>query len=186
MAELKRATADQHRAIENELAWLSDAVTVPKLAWVLGRFHTFFEAWEPQAEASVEETLPGFFPPRRKLDLLTRDLAELGCAVGPAESVNVRGITEWPSVLGAMYVVEGSTLGGQFIARAIERRLGLSQSKGYSYFVGYGSRTGEMWRGFSSVVNGAGPDVAPEVVSSARATFEILHAKLSAGGVIGE
>ena len=46
------------------------------------------------------------------------------------------------TLLGAMYVMEGSTLGGQLIARHVELVLGLTAGQGNAHFRGHNERTG--------------------------------------------
>jgi heme oxygenase len=50
------------------------------------------------------------------------------------------------SLLGALYVLEGSTLGGVQIARALEDRVDGDLGKARLFFVGRGERQGTMWR----------------------------------------
>jgi heme oxygenase len=56
------------------------------------------------------------------------------------------------SLLGVMYVMEGSTLGGQLIGRHVDQVLGLVSGKGSAYFHGHGSLTGAMWKEFCGVL----------------------------------
>jgi len=55
--------------------------------------------------------------------------------------------------LGAMYVMEGSTMGGKIIARMIEGQAGISGPSGFSFFNGYGEETGRMWEEFKVFLN---------------------------------
>ena len=48
--------------------------------------------------------------------------------------------------MGALYVVEGSTLGGIQLAQALEPLI--RSGEGRSFFLGYGDRYGAMWRLF--------------------------------------
>ena len=50
--------------------------------------------------------------------------------------------------MGALYVVEGSTLGGVQIARALAPLVARKGGGGRSFFLGYGDRHGAMWRAF--------------------------------------
>jgi heme oxygenase (biliverdin-IX-beta and delta-forming) len=51
-------------------------------------------------------------------------------------------MTSAADLLGAMYVMEGSTLGGQLIARHVELVLGLTAGQGNAHFRGHNERTG--------------------------------------------
>jgi heme oxygenase len=75
-----------------------------------------------------------------------------------------------------MYVVEGSTLGGQVIQRSIEAAgLGL---EGLSFLDPYGARTGERWRAFLRILDEATvtSSHADAALRGARAGFR--HAEL--------
>ncbi len=50
------------------------------------------------------------------------------------------------ALLGALYVLEGSTLGGVQIARALKNRVGNGLGNALLFFVGRGERQGAMWR----------------------------------------
>jgi heme oxygenase len=79
------------------------------------------------AEVAHDRT---FFRDRCKTELLPMDLAALGLEPDEIEALpQCRPLMPLPApeaVLGSMYVVEGSTLGGTIIAREVERRLGLT------------------------------------------------------------
>ena len=71
-----------------------------------------------------------------------------------------------------MYVMEGSTLGGQVIAR----RLALPLRS----LVPYGSRTGAMWRAFGAAARASlGPAERGLALEGARETFAVLQAWLT-------
>ena len=76
--------------------------------------------------------------------------------------------------LGRMYVMEGSTLGGQYIARHVEETLGIRPGEGNSYFRGYGDATGERWREFREVLKALPDTETDTVIASAREMFAIF------------
>ena len=79
----------------------------------------------------------------------------------------------WPQLLGAMYVLEGSTLGGQVIARQLAK----AAIPARVYFSGYAERTGPMWKSFCLLLEQAvTPENEDEVVASAGRTFQCLDA----------
>ena len=81
----------------------------------------------------------------------------------------------WPQILGAMYVMEGSTLGGQVISRQLVKA-GIPMR---AYFSGYGERTGIMWKAFCSLLTEAAAETDQnEIVQSASRTFQHLEAWL--------
>ena len=106
------------------------------------------------------------------LAFFARDLAELPrCSELPSAATPAQ-------VAGVMYVLEGSTLGGQLLSRHFERLLSVRPGAGGAFFAGYGARTGSMWRGFCERAERDGDVV--ESVGPALQTFDILHGWLTA------
>lgn len=181
MSRLKSETASHHAALERDLDFLNARLTRASLRAVLERFWSFHLMWEPTVEEVLASRLPGFFAPRKKLTALEQDLRYLD----PDEVLDrgnappfeaIRRMTRWPYVLGSLYVLEGSTLGGQLISRALESRLGLSGGLGYSYFASYGDGVSRMWRSFKEMMEDTvAPSDAGLVVDGAVQTFTFLH-----------
>jgi heme oxygenase len=82
----------------------------------------------------------------------------------------------WPQLLGALYVLEGSTLGGQVIARQLAK----SGIPLQAYFRGSAEATGPLWKSFCQLLTDAAtPASSPAIVESARLTFQHLDAWLN-------
>jgi heme oxygenase len=78
-----------------------------------------------------------------------------------------------------LYVLEGSTLGGQLISRHINLVIGLAPGHGCDFFSGHGGATGEMWQRFRNSVEAyasARPSEPPAVIESAVRTFQTFNA----------
>ena len=75
--------------------------------------------------------------------------------------------------LGALYVVEGSALGGRGLARGLDRLLGTGVTGGRRFFTGRGTGTGEAWRGYLAQLSAAPskPPVRAEIIKGAVETF---------------
>lgn len=90
------------------------------------------------------------FEERRKLAWIESDLTLL--RVGGRISPNLECCLDLPRLdcvaagLGALYVIEGSTLGGQVVMRRLQRILGISPLAGGRFFASYGDNIGTMWR----------------------------------------
>ena len=150
-------------------------VTRTNIVRLLGRFHRFYQAWEPWMEASPVER--DFFEPRRKLQLVERDLAAMGLAPPRSDRADeiMLGEPSLESAFGSLYVVEGSTLGGQVINRWLEHSPWVPD-RGLSYFTSYGRDVGRMWRGFQATISDRVPVSAhDEVVAGAVATFDQMY-----------
>ena len=72
--------------------------------------------------------------------------------------------------LGALYVVEGSTLGGAFIARALAPIAGENRR----FFLGHGGENGRLWRGFVARLDRL--DAAPEQADAAERAADLTFA----------
>ena len=111
---------------------------------------------------------------RQRAHLILDDLQQ------PASALEICAdmppLASWPQLLGAMYVVEGSTLGGQVIARQLAKA-GIAQR---AYFLGYGERTGSLWKAFCQLLTqDATPANQAAIVQSASLTFQKLSAWLN-------
>ncbi len=149
---------------------------------LLARFYGFHAAWEPRAEAALGD--PIFFRRRSKTSLLVRDLQALGMSGGEIARLPVcdplMPMPGLAAAFGAMYVVEGSTLGGAIIARLVERRLGLSADAGCGYFRCYGSEVGSMWRSFGArLLSVSSAETDDAIVAAANRTFEVMQVWLA-------
>jgi heme oxygenase len=81
------------------------------------------------------------------------------------------------SQLGALYVVEGSTLGGRTLARNLDPLLGSHVMAGRRFLVGRGSQTNAAWTAFLARLTAAGntPTGRAEIVEAAVTTFSIFE-----------
>ncbi|MCX7102051.1 MAG: biliverdin-producing heme oxygenase [Methylobacter sp.] len=86
---------------------------------------------------------------RNKLAWLIDDLAymhlespQLSC------SLNLSALKTVGQLVGVLYVIEGSTLGGQMISRSLNEHHGLTRKTGARFFFGYGENTAIMWQNF--------------------------------------
>ena len=80
-------------------------------------------------------------------------------------------------MLGALYVVEGSTLGGLQIARALKGYIGDESGAGRSFFLGRGEQRSAMWSAFLKTGTLAeAAEQARDAIDSAAATFATFEA----------
>lgn len=89
---------------------------------------------------------------RRRVRWLAEDLTALGADIAPPPPLTTppRNLFE---ALGALYVLEGSTLGGRVIFGQVSALPGISCRRGARFLYGHGPRTGELWRDFLDVLN---------------------------------
>jgi heme oxygenase len=179
-ARLKATTAATHQAVE-DLTRLGDpSMRRPRYQWLVERFYGFLAVWDPAAASLVPADHQAFFEERRKIAKLESDLAVLGLSTEEIERLPRAGDEARPrtfaAVLGGMYVFEGSTLGGQYIARNVEKNLGLSEGRGYAFFRSYGDDVGRMWKAFKETVDKIAPtEMHDEIVAAAEGTFRAFY-----------
>lgn len=80
------------------------------------------------------------------------------------------GLASRAEALGALYVMEGATLGGRVIRRELAAR-GVSLD-GLEFLDPYGERAGERWRSFTVVLEALGAADPEGVERGAVAAFE--------------
>lgn len=182
LAALKAGTTEQHAAMERIMPFFKNDFSLDGYTLVLKAFWGFFEPLEREL-SSISNWQSAGIDVRQRLraNMLKEDLRSLGESA--AEVALIPRCGDLPSVanmdegLGCLYVLEGSTLGGQHIAREMQIRFNLGEETGAGFFHAYGSRTGVMWRDFcSSVRNHAERSKNPTaIVAAARETFEKLE-----------
>jgi heme oxygenase len=83
--------------------------------------------------------------------------------------------------VGVLYVLEGATLGGQFIQRHLQTTLGLTPSQGLSFFCSYGDGVGTMWQAYMQFAALAAdtPEKQDAIATAAVETFVCFEQWLS-------
>lgn len=110
---------------------------------------------------------------RAKLPLIEKDLASLALENRTADS-HILEFENEHEALGAMYVIEGSTLGGNVIAKQLSKTEGFDEVT-FNFFGCYQENTGPMWKNFKEVLD---TEVAEEnyqeVLSGAKKLYTFL------------
>ena len=188
LKRLKRVTHSAHLSAEALVNILEPSVSLEDYRHYLERFLGFLEPLERELLAGpLREDGELDMLARQKCGLLERDLQALGGE--PAALALLPRCTAFPditdpaSALGCLYVLEGSTLGGQFILRHVRPRLAALAPGAFAYLECYGGRTGEMWKTFGQVIGrGAVSEAASaQMVTAACETFAALGHWLGQG-----
>jgi heme oxygenase (biliverdin-IX-beta and delta-forming) len=169
---LRRETEVEHRAVEQSLPLMHEGLDTAQYVLCLRRMYGIVAAWEEHAAEIAPEWMRPTLAARQRKHLLKLDLTWFGATKQDDSRPALPNMKDVPSLLGAMYVMEGSTLGGQLIARHLEATLPLIEGRGDSYFRGHGALTGPMWKEFCEMMKIHVPDDQTDVVvASARAMF---------------
>ncbi|KAA6456014.1 biliverdin-producing heme oxygenase [Acidobacteria bacterium AB60] len=164
LAELRRETRHDHDEVEGALPLMDAGLNLEFYRAVLWRLLGLVEAWEQSARLGLPERLDGMVAERSRMGLLRRDLEDLGVVGKDVPQPRLPAFENLAEMLGAMYVMEGSRLGGQLIARHVEAVLGLHEGAGSRFFRGFGEETGARWKEFLGVL---ATEVAEEETLSA-------------------
>ena len=177
---LRAGTRDLHEALEADPLVMRQFESRAGLARMLSSWYGFLLPFEADLIRSAPP-FADFIRNRSKLHALRQDLAAHGISPSDVRLCEVLPqIDSCDQALGALYVLEGSTLGARVLAAQIEKQLGLHNGAGYSFFLGYGFRTGSMWHEFSDLANRFLAASACEAIAAARSTFSCLHRWLAA------
>lgn len=173
MRELRAGTADLHHDLERRLASAERFTRRERYIEHLARLAGFHLVAEARWANLLLPVLPDFTA-RRKAGLLLRDLAHLGGEVHA--TAEVPAVSDSAAALGAFYVLEGATLGGQHLLVVVERKLGLDAEHGAAYLSSYGPAVRAMWEAFGHQVEQhcRDRDSTARAVAAARATFATL------------
>jgi heme oxygenase len=155
LSVVRAETHQQHQQLESVLPLSNPSLSAEDYKEVL---KVFLGIFEPLEHALRHVELPGDleFEKRTRTKLLKDDLQALGLTAAEISAIpRFEGLSAFPSpahAMGVMYVLEGSTLGGQHVTRLLHDRIGLNADSGCSFFSSHGRDVGSMWKKFCEVV----------------------------------
>ena len=178
LTALRHASAASHEELESLLRLDAD-VALARYRRILIGFDRFLAAWEPAMQAALPEGRRAWFIARSRRRFLADDFDALGLQAVPAdrEPVPLPALGSVAACFGSLYVIEGSALGGQVIARRLAARFGGASGRGAAYFHGWGDDTGGMWREFRELLDaelGTDPTHVAAACTAAVQTFDAL------------
>ena len=178
LKRLKDETRSSHQATENQLDLFNRIMTKPEYARLLGRFWGFYAPIESKfTQVAGLDELPLNLAARQKKPLLKLDLTSLDWNESTIQALplcaDLPALDSVPQALGCLYVLEGSTLGGQIISRHLQERLGITPENGGRFFASYGPAVGSMWKAFGETLTAYNTSTFIEdaIVGSAIQTF---------------
>ena len=187
LQRLRSKTANSHQLIEQNSAsqlLISKKVTIAQYAHYLKRLYGFVYGFEKMVFPILEHNPFLQLNERRKSHFIQADLALLNqTAAQPYVSDEIFSI-HYPTAaaaFGGMYVLEGSTLGGQIISKHLSKILGAAVAGKTTYLSAYASQTGTMWKSFLQLLceAAASNNNEDEIIASAVNTFSLLNNCLS-------
>jgi heme oxygenase len=192
MTALKVETADLHKRVESLMPFFNRNLSFERYAATLASFLGFYEPLEHKLTKIRDLQAVGIdLYERQRAHLLRADLRALGLTLQQIAELprcqDLPRLEDSSDGLGCLYVLEGSTLGGQLIARELSRRFEIDGNSGASFFHSYGFNVGGKWMEFCSVVRRYVDDSGKrrKTLDSASNTFNSFE-KWMQRGVLNE
>lgn len=187
LQQLRSKTAYSHQLIEQNSisqSLMSQGVTMTQYAQYLKSMYGFVYGFEKMVFPLLEHNELLQIDDRRKSHLIQSDLVLLNYTAAQPYVNDELFSTHYQTAaaaLGGMYVLEGSTLGGQIISRHLSKVLGDAVAGKTTYLTAYAGQTGGMWKNFLQLLCEAGVSNAneDEIIDSAVNTFSLLNNCLS-------
>ena len=136
---------------------------------VLVAYYHFYGAIENAIDHSLSAQSVAFF------GIDPEDAALLPRTV--LATLNIMNIGQ---LVGLLYTIEGSSLGGQVISRHLEMHHGLTPANGARFFYGYGERIPEFWKDFEVFMDASLTDdqARSSAKEMAKMTFAMMESTL--------
>ena len=187
---LRTGTALLHVALEKRLPFFSERLDADWYERLLRAYYGFYAPMEA-ALYDIGLIPEGFDTVLRvKTPTLLNDLRALGlgdtaiCALRRCDTLPTFDTPE--ACLGALYVLEGATLGGQVLRREMALRLNVDADNGGAFLNVYGAETGRRWKDFLDYLGRQPLDACAKqrAVEAARSTFSCFEQWLDSQEVL--
>ena len=187
---LRTGTALLHVALEKRLPFFCERLDAD---WYQRLLQAYYGFYGPMEVALYDNGLipEGYDPVLRvKTPTLVNDLHALQLTDGAIRALP--RCTELPvfdtpaACLGALYVLEGATLGGQVLRREMAQRLDVDAENGGAFLNIYGAETGRRWKDFLDYLGHQPLDACAKqrAVEAARSTFSCFEQWLDSQEVL--
>jgi heme oxygenase len=177
---LKEETLSNHQQLEKTLVGHMRAIRSKKeYINLLQLFYSYFGGLEEQIDLFITEAELADYRQRRKSAALANDIISLGGTPMPKAGKDALPVIyNKLQAYAAMYVIEGSTLGGKIISKMLAKQLDISDGQGLTFFSGYGDDTETMWETFKKELNGQTQSSDEETIAidTANQTFALFKA----------
>ncbi|WP_458460099.1 biliverdin-producing heme oxygenase [Paenibacillus sp.] len=184
MERLKSETAHYHRQVEQNTyakAIMNQTVSIEEYKKYLEKFYGFLKPLEDQA---VQQPFWGDtgldMEIRGKAGLLEKDLRNLGASEEEISQLplceELPDISTPARLFGYLYVIEGSTNGGQIMTKRLSQFLPIEADRGLEYFNAYGTETRTRWSEFAELLQQSISSTEDHdvMVHTASETFRLL------------
>ena len=172
--KVRAATAENHKSLEEQLfPFINSIKTKEQYAQLLNAFYGYIFPVQEKITAFIDKEIVPDINERRNASFIADDLSSLQLPLANELSADLPLIDDHASAMGALYVLEGSTLGGKIIAKTIAEKLGSANA--LSFFKGYAAETGTMWKKFTQYLeHPANHANAERIAGTASETFRLF------------
>lgn len=185
LTRLREETAEMHvRMEENRYAEaiMKQSLTMEGYKEYLEKFYGFIKPVERIISNRYNSNILGFDAAGRgKAKLLEEDLLALGVTreelTGMTTCERLPDVSSIPGLVGYLYVMEGSTLGGLVITKQLKKFLPINEESNGRYFYSYGQEVRPKWNEFREWVLELQltPEQNEMITSAAKETFDLLY-----------
>ncbi|MEB0090735.1 biliverdin-producing heme oxygenase [Pseudomonas sp. CCI1.2] len=186
-SDLRAATSHLHRRLDARLPFFTTDIAVYRR--IMQAYYGFYLPFEALL-AEPASNIPGMgWAQRLKTPTLKQDLLALGLTDAQIAALplcqNLPVVETHAQALGALYVVEGATLGGQALRPIIKAKVGVEFATGGAFMDVYGVETRHLWQVFLACLSCVheAEDIA-QTVAVAQQTFICFEGWLELSGVL--
>ncbi|TDS07471.1 biliverdin-producing heme oxygenase [Sphingobacterium paludis] len=168
---IKENTKAAHQKLEGVVVRQLKAVrSNMDYAEVLKNFYAYFNTVELAIAPFITPDVLPDYQERRNSSHIKDDILELGSDTNELPVAFAPSIQNTLDALSALYVLEGSIMGGPYIVQMLNK---YGIELGTSFFSGYGENTGNMWAAFTAALNQHAQDPADHerAIAVANETF---------------
>jgi heme oxygenase len=184
---LKAATKDHHDELEslmfvNEI--MNKTLTLQQYKTLLATNYIVHSAVEPELHAALDRETKNRLriENRNKVDALAKDVQDMGMDKAALDAVEISfsipAHQSKAAALGAMYVLEGATLGGHVINKKLKANPAFENLELHYYGV-YGKELMPNWLGFVETMNASVPEAEYDVAKDSAVNMFSLIAEVS-------
>jgi heme oxygenase len=182
LTALREATGQTHKAVEKLTPFFRAGFNRTSYLRWLDLMNGFYRVVDCTVDSSSFITECSWHYAARR-ELIAQDIACLAnrAPEDPADTTGILGplqtIRTSGEVAGMLYVVEGSSLGGQVLLGVLSKSAGVTASAGASFFAPNGDNPLPRWAEYVQLLKNLSsiPGNEPDVVHGARTTFTVLH-----------
>lgn len=178
LQRLREETRQEHQSLEKKLIpYIKSINSNDSYARLLQMFYSYYQPVEKAINSELDELDIRDLHERRKSAAIEEDMSVLGVKKEDVPADFAPEIDSKFRALGALYVLEGSTLGGKVIAEIIAKNNPAFSHNTFHFFNAYGEKTMEKWKSFQqSIDNYTEVQVnIDEIVAGAANTFSSLE-----------